>query len=126
MDKEFQNHDQGIEILVVYDINMQTADQIAEYFVSSKPKFDLIIIVGPFNEDKALSTNEDLAVVEGDMASIIAQLENIACRVVYLSGGNDPRKTLIEQLHLTPNSVNLYARRLALRDGLFISGILFT
>jgi Icc-related predicted phosphoesterase len=111
-----------IDMLVVYDIDTRVASQLAEKFVSNTTKFDLIIILGPFTHDKKLISNEDIAVAEGDMASAIAQLENISCRVVYLPGENDPLNTLIEQLHLTPNSVNLHARRLPLRDGLFITG----
>jgi hypothetical protein len=111
-----------INMLVVYDIDTRVASQLAEKFVSSTTKFDLIIILGPFTHDNKLISDEDIAVAEGDMASAIAQLESISCRVVYLPGENDPLNTLIEQLHLTPNSVNLHARRLPLRDGLFITG----
>ena len=119
---EFQTHPSQIDVLVVYDISTQSAGQLAESFVGHTPKFDLILIIGPFTDVKKSSTPEDLAVAEGDMASSIAQLENITCRVVYLPGETDPPNTMIEQLHLTPNSVNLYARRLLLRDGLYITG----
>jgi hypothetical protein len=118
----FQTHPSKIEVLVLYDISIQKASQLAEKFVSLTPKFDLILIIGPFNDGKKLTSAEDFAVAEGDMASSIAQLENITCRVAYLPGESDPPNTLIDQLHLTPNSVNLYSRRLPLRAGLYISG----
>ena len=111
-----------INFLVVYDISTQKASQLAEKFVADAPKFDVILIIGPFTNANKLSGAEELAVAEGDMASSIAQLENIACRVIYLPGESDPSDSLTEQLHLTPNSINLYARRLALRSGLYITG----
>jgi hypothetical protein len=122
MAESFQTHPTEIDMLVVYDISTQKAGQLAEKFVAHAPKFDLILIIGPFSDVKKALTPEDVAVAEGDMASSIAQLENITCRVVYLPGERDPPNTLIEQLHLTPNSINLYSRRLPLRTGLFITG----
>lgn len=122
MAESFQTHPDVIEILIVHDISTQKASQLAETFVALAPKFDLIIVVGPCCDSSNTITPENVAAAEGDMASSIAQLENITCRVVYLPGENDPPNTLMEQLHLTPNSVNIYARRLPLRTGLFITG----
>ena len=122
MSELFQMQPGLIDILLVYDISIQRASQLAEKYVAHSPKFDLILIIGPFTDSKKLSGAEDLAIAEGDMASSIAQLENITCRVAYLPGENDPPSSLIDQLHLTPNSVNLYARRLPLRTGLYITG----
>jgi hypothetical protein len=119
---EFQSYPQQIDMLVVYDINTQTSSQLAENFIAHTPKFDVIVVIGPFTHDNRLSSKEDHAVAIGDMASSIAQLENISCRVVYLPGEDDPPSTLIEQLSLTPNSVNCYARRVNLRDGVFLTG----
>ena len=118
----FQTHPNIIDFLVVYDISTHKASQLAETFVAHAPKFDIILVIGPFTDSKKTFSAEELAVAEGDMASSISQLENIACRVIYLPGEGDPTDTLSEQLHLTPNSVNLYARRLPLRSGLYITG----
>ena len=122
MAESFQTQPSEINILVVHDISTQRASQLAEKFVAHAPKFDLILIIGPFSDPQQNLSLEELAVVEGDMASSIAQFENITCRVVYLPAESDPPNTLIEQLHLTPNSVNLYSRRLLLRAGLFVTG----
>ena len=107
--------------LVLYDTDIASASLLAEKFVALNVVVDAIIVVGPFIH-KDVFKQEDLATAEGDMASTIAQLENISCRVIYLAADTDPPNSLIGQLHLTPNSVNIFARRLVLRDGLFITG----
>lgn len=53
---------------------------------------------------------------------MIASLEQIQCRVIYLPSGIDPIFSYQEQLYLTPNSVNIHARRMSLFSNLFISG----
>jgi hypothetical protein len=58
----------------------------------------------------------------GAMSSMIAALELIQCRVVYLPTEMDPIYSYQEQLYLTPNSVNLHARRISLFPNLFLSG----
>jgi hypothetical protein len=68
------------------------------------------------------TTKENAAIVLSEMSSILASLENIVCRVVYLTTEEDSPSALMEQLHLTPNSVNIYARRMTLMSGLFVSG----
>jgi hypothetical protein len=117
----FQERPSTVNILLVFDVDTHSASLLAERFVPSKPQFDMVIVVGPFSR-APLTSKEEVATTEGDIASTLAQLENIVCRVVYLSGESDPPSTLIEQLHLTPNSVNIYARKLDLREGLYISG----
>ena len=107
--------------LVLYDTDIASASLLAEKFVALNVVVDAIVVVGPFIH-KDVFKQEDLATAEGDMASTIAQLENISCRVIYLAADTDPPNSLVGQLHLTPNSVNIFARRLVLRDGLFITG----
>lgn len=110
-----------LSILTCADIDADAAYKIAEKFVKEKPKFDLIILFGPFLH-KGINSQEEIVTAEGDIASIIAQFENIVCRVCYLPAGQDPPNTLIEQLHLTPNSINIHARRLNLTKELFLTG----
>jgi hypothetical protein len=119
----FQTYPPVINVLVCYDVDTASVLSLAERFVSgpSSTTFDAIVVVGPFIHTDVYS-KEDLATAEGDMASILAQLENISCRVIYLPAASDPPSSLVEQLHLTPNSVNIFARRLTLREGLFITG----
>ena len=108
-------------LLILYDTDIASASLLAEKFVALNVVVDAIVVIGPFIH-KDVFKSEDLATAEGDMASTIAQLENISCRVIYLPADTDPPNSLVGQLHLTPNSVNIFARRLILRDGLFISG----
>ena len=63
-----------------------------------------------------------MAAVKADIAAIIAQLETVVCRVGYLASDRDPTEVLTEQLHLTPNSVNIHARCLPLARGLYVCG----
>jgi hypothetical protein len=112
-----------VKLLIVADVDAQSANHLAEKFVPEDPDIDGIICCGPFGTDEiSLLSPENRAVAQGDMASIIATLENIVCRVVYLPSSNEPPTSYNQQLHLTPNSINIHARRMALRHGLFISG----
>mmetsp|Transcript_26191 Transcript_26191/g.26436 ORF Transcript_26191/g.26436 Transcript_26191/m.26436 type:complete len:324 (-) Transcript_26191:12-983(-) len=110
-----------LRLLIVNDVDIISANRLAEYFVPKPPQFDCCIVCGPFIHSDIVS-REDEAVAEGDMASTIAQLENIVCRVVYLPSDKDPVTSLADQLHLTPNSVCIHARMMLLSDGLFIAG----
>jgi hypothetical protein len=112
-----------VQILVVHDIDLISAAKISEKYVcgESRVMFDACIICGPFTH-RSITSPEDEAIAIGDMASIIAQFENIVCRVVYIAGDNDPIRTLSDQLCLTPNSVNIHARSLPLINGLYLSG----
>jgi hypothetical protein len=58
----------------------------------------------------------------GDIASIIAQFENVVCRVIYLPTEKDPHNTLVDQMYLTPNSVGIHGRKLQLASNLSIYG----
>jgi hypothetical protein len=61
-------------------------------------------------------------VYSGDIASIIAQFENVVCRVIYLPTEKDPPNTLVDQMYLTPNSVGIHGRKLRLAPTLSICG----
>eukprot|EP01041_Mallomonas_annulata_P011834 gene11834-24814_t len=110
-----------IRLLLVSDVDILSASRLAEFFVPKPPHIDCCIVCGPFTHSDIV-TREDEAVAEGDMASTIAQLENIVCRVVYLPSDRDPVTSLAEQLNLTPNSVCIHARMMTLIDGLYIAG----
>lgn len=118
---EFTAPPKKLKLLVCADIDTASSTRIAELFVPQQPQFDAVILLGPFIHEELL-TAEANVIAEGDIASIIAQFENIVCRVIYLPSENDPAKTLTEQLHLTPNSVNIHARKLSLAANLSISG----
>jgi hypothetical protein len=116
------NGDDVLRLLILSDVDIDAAIALAEKFVpTSPPPFDVIVVCGPLSHHE-LSSPETEAVATGDMASVIAHLENIVCRVIYLPGDTDPAKAAAEQLNLTPNSVNIHARSLPLSTGLCISG----
>lgn len=110
-----------LHILACADIDIESASKLAEMFVEGSPQFDMIILFGPFVHHE-IKSEEGRVTAEGDIASIIAQFENIVCRVVYLASEQDPPNTLREQMHLTPNSINIHARRMNLTNDLFVVG----
>ena len=107
--------------LVCSDIDGHSVTKLTEQFVYSEPEFDAILLSGPFTH-QALNTPEEVAVMQGDIASMIAQFENLVCRVIYLPSECDPSSVRNEQLHLTPNSLNIHGRQLSLAPSLRILG----
>lgn len=117
----FRGAQTSYRFLVCSDVDGNSASKLAEFFVPTEPRFDAVFLCGPFTHSK-ISNEEEKAVAEGDIASVIAQFENIVCRVIYLPSEYDPPEVLINQLHLTPNSVNVHARRLNLAEKLYVMG----
>lgn len=117
-----------MRVLVVCDVDSASAAKLTERYVCGsvdgvKPEFEAVILLGPFvGSSQSHASPEGEAITEGEMASLIAQLENIVCRVVYLPSSSDPIRSVTDQLHLTPNSVNIHARAMPLIDGLYIAG----
>ncbi len=110
-----------LRFLLIADVNMVSATNLSEVFVPLPPQFDGILVVGPFGLGNFKSP-EETAIALGDMASTLAQLENIVCRVIYLPTESEPDRTMIDQLHLTPNSVNIHGRRLDIIQDIHIIG----
>lgn len=110
-----------LRFLLCRDIDNPSSTRIAEKFVPISPCFDGVLLCGPFY-DGLVSTAESRAVAEADIASVIAQFENVVCRVLYLPSETDPNSCLTEQLHLTPNSVNMHGRQLNLASRLYAMG----
>ncbi len=108
-------------ILVCKDVDGQSASKIAEKFVPLSPIFDAVILCGPFVHELC-DTAEQCAVAEADISSIIAQFENIVCRVMYLPADGEVGDSN-DQPHLTPNSVCIDGRQLQLLDNLFVMGM---
>ena len=73
-----------LTLLLVSDVDILSASRLAEFFVPKPPQFDCCIVCGPFTHSE-ITSKEDEAIAEGDMASTIAQLENIVCRVKFES-----------------------------------------
>ena len=111
----------SLKVLIIADVDIISSGLLAEKYVKEAPTFDMILLCGPFTH-RECSSQEEIALVHGDISAIVAQLENIVCRVCYLGSEMDPTAILTEQLHLTPNSINIHARRLPVCDGLFLMG----
>lgn len=125
MEKFLQDPVKKYKFLVCCDIDGPSSGRVAEKFVPINHKFDLCILIGPFTHEKINNNenNEKNAIINGDISSIIAQFENIVCRVIYLPTEYDPLNILLEQIHLTPNSLNIHSRYLNLTSNLSIMGL---
>lgn len=117
----FDYETEKIRLLVVSDVNMISSTQLVEQIIQNLHAFDLCVVCGPFGCDD-ITSPENVAAAQGDMASILAQLENVVCRVVYLPGDTDPICTMVNQLHLTPNSVNIHGRSMQVLQDLYVAG----
>jgi hypothetical protein len=110
-----------IRLLICSDVDNISACKLSEKFVPLPPYYDGIIIVGPFSHEP-YERKEDEAVALGDIATMLAQFENIVCRVVYLPAETDPLPMIVNQMNLTPNSIGIHGRRLNLAPELYIMG----
>lgn len=117
----FAVHQTKYRFLVCSDVDGASATKLTEQLIYANPEFDAIILSGPFTHTE-ITTPEQLAVQGGDIASIIAQFENLVCRVIYLPSEKDPVAIRNEQLHLTPNSLNIHGRQVYLARNLRILG----
>lgn len=117
-----------MRILLCHDVDLQSAVQVSELIVTTrKTAFDLVLISGPFTAETNTIpySPEEEAVRIADISSIIAQLENIVCRVLYLPSEFEPLKIRSDQQYfLTPNSHNINTNYLRLNDSMGVLGIL--
>ena len=111
----------SLKFLVVHDLDYLSTAKLSERFVPLPPYFDAILVVGPLQPDER-EQKEDEAIALGDIASFVAQLENIVCRVIYLPADTDPTQLITNQLHITPNSISIHGRRLNLTPDLYVMG----
>lgn len=103
----------------------ESVAKLSEKFVPGHPQLDAIIAIGPFHcvqDTSFTSQQEEDASKIADIASIIAQLENIVCRVIYLPSQKDPSSITVEESHLTPNSITLHGRKISLLKNLHLYG----
>mmetsp|Transcript_13793 Transcript_13793/g.22971 ORF Transcript_13793/g.22971 Transcript_13793/m.22971 type:complete len:281 (-) Transcript_13793:1947-2789(-) len=119
--EQFAEVPRRFRFLLCSDVDGPSSSRIAEHFVPNEPEFDAILLIGPFNHNE-IESKEEMAVTQGDISSIIAQFENIVCRVMYLPTSFDPPDILMDQLNLTPNSVSIHGRQLDLTKDLFLMG----
>lgn len=112
---------ESLKILIVADVDLKSSSALVEEYATKDNAFDMILLCGPICY-RECETPEQIASVHGEISAIIAQLENIVCRVCLLASELDPSAILTEQLHLTPNSVNVHGRSLSLSQGLSLLG----
>jgi hypothetical protein len=112
-----------LKLLVLSDVGIESVNALAEQLIQNPLDIDIIVCCGPFcNSIDWTKNKENCAISIGDMATIIATLEQIQCRVIYLPIDTDPMATLFTESHLTPNSINIHGRKMNLLSNLFISG----
>jgi hypothetical protein len=108
-------------ILVCADVDVESCNKLAASIICKDPNLHMVLSFGPMTH-KQCKTEEDIDIAKANIAAIIAQLETIVCRVVYLLSDNDPTECLTGQLHLTPNSINIHTRYLPLASNLYVCG----
>lgn len=109
-------------LLICQGVDNASAARLSEIFVPLPMNVDAIIACGPFCDPVLSETEEGEALRIADVASVVAQLENIVCRVLYLPSSRDPVRILTEECHLTPNSATLHGRRVKLTSNLYSMG----
>lgn len=100
-----------IKGLFAGDISISKAMILADKCVRSGPMYDFIISGGKFLSSKFTGRKmEESAIIKADFSTALAQLENIVCRVLYQSDPSGPHDMMSNECHLTPSSLNVYAR----------------
>lgn len=128
--KADSNSKKSLKILLVSDIDGDSANKMTEKFVRLSPEIDCILCCGPFSRSSEESgssvswseSKEAYAICLANISSMIASFEQIQCRVIYLPSHLDPPTSYNQELHLTPNSINIHNRRMNLVDNLFVAG----
>mmetsp|Transcript_5177 Transcript_5177/g.7174 ORF Transcript_5177/g.7174 Transcript_5177/m.7174 type:complete len:311 (-) Transcript_5177:84-1016(-) len=121
------NHADGtyeLKLLIVNDVDLECASQLVEWVLRREEIFDLCFVSGDFIHSSDFEeTAQEESAREGAITSILAQLENIVCRVVYLPGPSDPAGLLSPNPpRLTSNSRNLHSKSLKILEGLQVIG----
>ena len=131
---------QEIKILCLSDVTIDDSIIVSEKLITENAHYDFCILIGPIaptspaikgkNKFEASSStnlsnnqSEQEAVRIADTSYVIAQLENVVCRLAFLTGEEDHLDLKHFQMNLTPNSLNIHGRALPLiYDELFIFG----
>jgi hypothetical protein len=116
---------QHLRLLVCSNVDEDSVSKLVEKYVPHSPQFDAIVVIGPFNnpsKNSASTSEEGEACRIADITTIVAQLEHITCRVLYLPSQKEPLQLIVEEAHLTPNSLGIHGRHLSLLKNLSIFG----
>jgi len=117
-------------VLILSMPTLPLASSLAEtYLLHPLPPPDLIIALGPFTTSEPQANNiiptpEQTAASIGTVTSVLSQLENIVCRLLYLPSHQDPFGLIgsTDDLRLTPNSRNILNRSLSITPQIQIHG----
>jgi hypothetical protein len=124
-------------LLVISDLDLPTSSSLSEHLLQKKQhlQVDLIIIVGsllpPPSNPSAITPPQTLEQTSsniGTLTTIISQLENIVCRIIYIPSSTTPTpllkpsKTHNTMPRLTPNSLNMSNRFIKMSYKLGIVG----
>jgi len=121
----------SLKILVTSDIHLalEKINQLGDWLtLHNKENVDFIICCGDLtNMDPAdQGVQELVSACEGEMSSVLARLENVCAKVVYLPGNHDA-KTALEigepRPRITTHSVNLHHRCLRVAPDLVLVGL---
>ena len=77
-----------LKVLVLADVDLTSSGKFVEKYIPLGPKFDMIVLCGPLTHMDCDSP-EELVVAQARIADVIAQLENVVCRVCYLGSNNE-------------------------------------
>ena len=116
-----------LRLLVCHDLDLRCAVHLSDQLIQRSRRFDLVLLCGPFTSalNRIPISAEEEAIRIADISSIIAQFENVVCRVVFLPSDYDPSKLRSDrQLFLTPNSMGINQSMLPLTPSLGIIGFL--
>ncbi len=139
----------NIRLLIARDLDMDSARRLVEKCLcGQESRWDLCCLLGPFalkdDEGKGPLNEEEweevgvvkvedpirLARAQGDVSAIIAQVENVSCRVVYTPSSLDivledcikARRNRKQAPMFTSTSKCIHGQRLRLIRGLVIAG----
>ena len=70
-----------LKLLIIADVDIISSGLLTEKYVKEAPVFDMIILCGPFTH-RECSSQEEIALVQGDISAVVAQLENLVCRLL--------------------------------------------
>ena len=137
------------KIMCISDVDLRSISNLSEWCLKNEDEIgavDFIICVGNLtptmegdneNNDGNSLSPEEAAAKEGTITSMLSQLENIVCRVVFVPGEGDPKSlrtmsTLrvqggglpkkYDHLRLTPNARNIHKLSLPLSFNLGCCG----
>jgi len=120
--------------LICADIDITSCTALAEHCLQTPSlsclTLDGLIVAGALCPEASIGTSaEEDGESIGVLTSVISQLENIVCRVVYTPGSSDPYPIRdisppfsSESPRITPNSRNIMKQYLKLSNGLGILG----